>query len=65
MFKLEKIFQVNDNVYINFSIFWKSFSVFLSIYIFSILEFNSIYELLDFNIYNGDLKKLSFIIFLF
>ncbi len=51
MFKLEKIFQVNDVVYINLSIFWKSLSVFLSIYIFSILESNSIYDLFNFNIY--------------
>ncbi len=72
MFKLEKIFQVNDNVYINFSIFWKSFSVFLSIYIFSILEFNSIYELLDFNIYTSSkyfylsiFFTLSYLIFSF
>ena len=72
MFKLEKIFQVNDNVYINFSIFWKSFSVFLSIYIFSILEFNSIYELLDYNIYTSSkyfylsiFFTLSFLIFSF
>ena len=51
MFKLEKIFQVNDVVYINLSIFWKSLAVFLSIYIFSILESNSIYDLFNFNIY--------------
>jgi lipopolysaccharide/colanic/teichoic acid biosynthesis glycosyltransferase len=51
MFKLEKIFQVNDSVYINFSIFLKSFAVFLSIYIFSILEFNSIFDLFNLDIY--------------
>lgn len=51
MFKLEKIFQVDDLVYINTSIIWKSFSVYLSIYIFSILEFNSIYDLLNYDIY--------------
>ncbi len=53
MFKLEKIFQVNDAVYINLSIFWKSLSIFLSIYIFSILEFNSIFDLFNFNIYKS------------
>ena len=53
MFKLEKIFQVNDAVYINLSIFWKSFSIFLSIYIFSILEFNSIFDLFNFDIYKS------------
>ena len=51
MFRLEKIFQVNDSVYINLSIFWKTFAVFLSIYIFSILEFNSIFDLLNYDIY--------------
>ena len=51
MFKLEKIFQVSDSVYINISIVWKSISVFLSIYIFSILEFNSIFDLFNYDIY--------------
>mgnify|MGYP006167687051 CR=1 FL=1 len=53
MFRLEKIFQVDDSVYINVSIFWKSLSIFLSIYIFSILESNSIYDLIDFNIFKS------------
>ena len=51
MFRLEKIFQQDDNFFINISIFLKSFLVLLSIYIFSILEFNSIYDLLKYNIY--------------
>ena len=51
MFRLEKIFQKDDNFYINITIFLKSFLVFLSIYIFSILEFNSIYDLFNFDIY--------------
>ena len=51
MFRLEKIFQKDDNFYINISILLKSFLVFLSIYIFSILEFNSIYDLFNFDIY--------------
>ena len=51
MFRLEKIFQQDDNFFINISIFLKSFLVFLSIYIFSILEFKSIYDLLNYNIY--------------
>ena len=51
MFRLEKIFQVDDSVYINIAIFWKGFEVFLSIYIFSILEFNSIFDLLNYDIY--------------
>ena len=51
MFRLEKIFQVDDSVYINTAIFLKGFAVFLSIYIFSILEFNSIFDLLNYDIY--------------
>ena len=51
MFRLEKIFQQDDHFYINISIFLKSFLVFLLIYIFSILEFNSIFDLLNYNIY--------------
>jgi lipopolysaccharide/colanic/teichoic acid biosynthesis glycosyltransferase len=51
MFKLEKIFQKDDNLYINISILLKSFLVFLSIYVFAILEFNSIYDLFNFDIY--------------
>ena len=51
MFKLENIFQANDSVYINASILFKGLSVFLSIYIFSILEFNSIFDILDYDIY--------------
>jgi len=51
MFRLEKIFQADDSVYINTVIFLKGFAVFLSIYIFSILEFNSIFDLLNYDIY--------------
>ena len=51
MFRLEKIFQQNDLLFINLLIFLKSVTVYLSIYIFSILEFNSIYDLLKFHIY--------------
>ena len=56
MFKLEKIFQKDDNLYINISILLKSFLVYLLIYIFSILESNSIYDLFNFDIY----KKSKF-----
>ena len=51
MFRLEKIFQQDDLFFLNITIFFKSFIVFLSIYIFSILEFNSIFDLLNYNIY--------------
>ena len=51
MFRLEKIFQQDDHFFINITIFTKSFSIFLSIYIFSILEFNSIFDLFNYDIY--------------
>ena len=51
MLKLEKIFQQDDNFFINITIFLKSFLVYLSLYIYSILESNSIYDLLNYNIY--------------
>ena len=51
MFRLEKIFQQNDSLFINLLIFFKSGVVYLSIYIFSILEFNSIFDLSKIDIY--------------
>ena len=51
MFRLEKIFQQDDHFFINITIIIKSFSIFLSIYIFSILEFNSIFDLFNYDIY--------------
>ena len=51
MFKLEKVFQNDDSAYILFTNFLKSILIYISIYIFSILEKNSIYELLDYEIY--------------
>ena len=51
MFKFEKIFQKDDFFFINITTFLKGFVIFLSIYIFSILEFNSIFDLLNYNIY--------------
>ena len=51
MSRLEKIFQQDDNFFLNIIIFLRSFIVFLSVYIFSILEFNSIFDLLNYNIY--------------
>ena len=53
MFRLEKIFQQDDFVFINVSFFLKSIVVFFSIYIFSILEFNSIFDLFDYEIYKN------------
>ena len=61
MFRSEKIFQHDDFFFINFTHFIKSFVVFISIYAFSILEFNSIFDLLNFDIYkNSKYFYLSF-----
>ena len=51
MFRLEKIFQHDDLFFVNIFILAKSFVFFMSIYIFSILEFNSIFELSKIEIY--------------
>ena len=45
MFRLEKVLQNDDSAYIIFTQLIKSGGIFLSFYIFSILENNSIYDL--------------------
>ena len=45
MFRLEKVLQNDDSVYIYFTQIIKTLGIILSYYIFSILEKNSIYEL--------------------
>ena len=51
MFKLEKVFQNDDTGYYLFISFIKSSILFISIYFFSILEKNTIYDLLNFEIF--------------
>ena len=51
MFRLEKVFQNDDSVYILFTNFIKSLLLLLTTYIFAILIDNSIYELNDYNIF--------------
>jgi putative colanic acid biosynthesis UDP-glucose lipid carrier transferase len=51
MFKLEKVFQNDDTGYYLFINFIKSLVLLISIYIFSILENNTIYDLLNFEIF--------------
>ena len=51
MFRLEKVFQNDDTGYYLFINFIKSIITFLCIYLFSILEKNSIYDLLNFEIF--------------
>jgi putative colanic acid biosynthesis UDP-glucose lipid carrier transferase len=66
MFKLEKVFQNDDSGYHLFINFIKSLILFISIYFFSILEKNSIYELLIFEIFtNSDYFLYSITISIF
>ena len=53
MFRLEKVFQNDDSAFILFVNCIKSFSIFITIYLFSIFEKNSIYEILNFHIYSN------------
>ena len=53
MFKLEKVFQNDDTGYYLFIDFLKLLILFISIYTFSILEDNSIYHLLNFEIFKN------------
>ena len=53
MFKLEKVFQNDDTGYYLFINFIKSLILFISIYIFSILEKNSLYDLFNFEIFKN------------
>ena len=55
MLRLEKIFQNDDNFFIGLLIVLKTFTIFCSIYIFSILEFNSIYQLFDISIFKNSI----------
>jgi len=53
MFRLEKVFQNDDSVYIFISIFIKSLILLITTYIFIILSNNSIYELNNFKIFKN------------
>ena len=53
MFRLEKVFQNDDSGFIFFVIFFKSVFLFFTIYSFSILNKNSIYDFLNFKIYTN------------
>ena len=59
MFRLEKVFQNDDSFFINGSILIKSLSIYFFTYIYSILENETIYHLLDFDIY----RKSNFFLF--
>ena len=51
MFRLEKVFQNDDKGFILFINIIKAFTIFFSIYIYSILENRTIYQLFDFSIF--------------
>ena len=53
MFRLEKVFQNDDTFFIKISSLLKVISILLSIYIFSILEFKTIYHLFNINIFTN------------
>jgi len=53
MFRLEKVFQNDDKGFVLFSNIIKAFTIFFSIYIYSILENRTIYQLLDFDIFTN------------
>ena len=59
MFKLEKVFQNDDRAYIFYISFLKSLLIIFLYYCFSILEENTIYQLLNFDLY----KKSDFFLF--
>ena len=51
MFRLEKVFQNDDKGFLLFINIIKAFTIFFSIYIYSILENRTIYQLFDFSIF--------------
>ena len=53
MFRLEKVFQNDDSGYLIFINFIKTIILFITIYIFSILKENSIFELFDYKIFKN------------
>ena len=53
MFRLEKVFQNDDSGYLIFIKFIKSIILFISIYIFSILNKNSVFEIFDLEIFKN------------
>ena len=62
MFRLEKVFQNDDQGYIYFVNLLKSLSILLTVYIFSILQNRSIYQLFDYKIFvNSNYFTYSFI----
>ena len=63
MFRLEKVFQNDDSGYLIFINFLKTITIFIAIYIFSILKENSIFELFEFEIFKSSNLLIFSIIF--
>jgi len=53
MFRLEKVFQNDDKLFLAFYSLFKIFIIYCSIYTFSILENNTIYNISDYKIYKN------------
>ena len=51
MFRLEKVFQNDDSVFIIFANLFKTFFLFIGFYLSIILENNTIYDLDNYSIY--------------
>ena len=70
MFKLEKVFQNDDTGYHFFVSIFKSLILFISIYIYSILEKNTLYDLFNFELFKNSkyffysILMISFFLFL-
>ena len=66
MFRLEKVFQNDDSGFIIFNSLFKSIILFIIIYAFSILYENTIYELLNIQIFiNSNLFFYNILLTLF
>jgi len=61
MFRLEKVFQNDDSGFIYFVIFFKTIILFSSIYITSILQYDTIYDLISLEVF----KNTNFFIYSF
>ena len=63
MFRLEKVFQNDDKVFIYFVNLVKSFIIFLTFYIFIVLKKHTIYDLTNINILKNSIYFDFLIIF--
>lgn len=65
MFRLEKVFQNDDKFFLYLRILLINFGLYSSVYLYSILEKNTIYDLKNYQIYtNGEYYRFSIYLFL-